>query len=348
VLIHVAKAEGSVSPTVVLDGSHFKGSPKDAMPLLKKIYEEFKNKDANLISKYAVIKPSNHPMYDIDYLFFQLIPGEPVTFDIKGSCGHSILASICVAMEWGWISNVKPGLRVRVFIQNIEGTVVCEIDKTNLFNGIECTAHFINNSEAKLRSMLPTGKPTDLIKTNLGDFEVSIVSAGNPYVFIKSTDLGIQNEHELFEADHSIFNQLQIIRKGVSNILGWDPNSVFPKITTFGHFRENFLSTRAISVPSWHPTLALTGAACLSVAAAIKDTVVYKVADKLKENNFLHINTKGGRTGVSCTTTGENLDDYLLYSSISNKKVNLLFPLNISVEEGFIWQQEQKRQQVLI
>jgi 2-methylaconitate cis-trans-isomerase PrpF len=346
--IHIAKAEGSVSPTVVIDGSDFKGSPIDIMPLLVEIKTELDKSEVNLISKYAVIKPSSHPMYDIDYLFFQLIPGNPFSFDINGSCGHSILASIRVAMEWGWISNVFPGLRVRVFIENIGDSVVCEIDKINLLNSIECTAHFINNSRVKLKSFLPTGKPTDVLNTSIGEFEVSIVSAGNPYVFINSDYFGIRSEQDLFEGDQLLFDQLQIIRQEASNVLGWDPNSIFPKIAIFGYFTGKSLSVRAISVPSWHPTLALTGVASLSVATAIEDSVVYKVANQLKDNNFLHINTNGGQTGVSCKTTGNSTEDFLLYSSIPHKKVHLLGSVYKNIEEEFHWQQKQKQQILMV
>ncbi|QTR06025.1 hypothetical protein J7S33_06940 [Saccharothrix algeriensis] len=33
------------------------------------------------------------------------------------------------------------------------------------------------------------------------------------------------------------------------------------------------VAARAVSVPSWHPTLALTGAVCVAAAAAIPGTV---------------------------------------------------------------------------
>ncbi|GGP76106.1 acyl-CoA dehydrogenase family protein [Streptomyces abikoensis] len=63
------------------------------------------------------------------------------------------------------------------------------------------------------------------------------------------------------------------IRRAAIEPLGWSKDSVFPKIAAVGAYQPGRLATRAISVPSWHPTLALTGATCLAAATTIPGTV---------------------------------------------------------------------------
>ncbi|MGX4608041.1 PrpF domain-containing protein [Priestia sp. JNUCC 25] len=345
-LVHIAKAEGSVSPTVVVDGTEFTGEPEDALFFLSNVHKNhIENQDLQ-ITKYAIIWPSNHPMYDLNYMFFQQIPGEPCTFDYKGSCGHSILASIKVAMHWGWIPKATPGLRVRVYIENVNDSLVCEVDQASR-DDIECTAHFISNPPLKLGATLPTGQVSDMLKTSFGKVEVSIIAAGNPYVFVESSALNINNEFDLFQAEEELFLKLQEIRKEAIKLLGWSQDSIFPKIALLDCFDQESISIRAISVPSWHPTLALTGAACLGVAASIKGTIVSKIAKKLDGYNCLKIRTKNGNTGVNSATTGEDLEDYLLYSSISDKKVQLICPINIGTEEEVLWKHSQKQKMIL-
>ncbi|MBK5432176.1 hypothetical protein EJ131_31780 [Bacillus mycoides] len=340
-LTYIAKAEGSVSPTVVIDGAGLGEQPLDIIPELHKIKDDLSVNNESQITKYAVIKPSNHPMYDIDYLFFQLIPGNPCRFDYAGSCGHSILAAINVAIKWGWIPTVSPGLRVRVNIKNVGDSLVCEIDQISR-TAIGCTAHFIEKPGTKLGTLLPTGQTKNIVKTPLGNFECSIVSAGNPYVFVSCLELGIESEEQLFNAGNDVFTKLQEIRYAASNLLGWDPESVFPKIAVLGRFRPDTVSVRAISVPKWHPTMALTGVACLGVSASMKGTVAYDIASQCFMNNNLKIQTSGGTTAVSSATTGNEMDDYLLYNSISNKKVELVEPNLSGKKEELNWKQSQK------
>ncbi|WNB92527.1 PrpF domain-containing protein [Bacillus sp. NEB1478] len=339
-LIYIAKAEGSVSSTVVIDGRNMDNDPAIILPVLSSIHSRLQEmKGYKTITKYAVIQPSSHPMYDLNYFFFQLIPGEPCRFEYTGSCGHSILASIQVAITWGWISSACPGLRVRVYVENIGNSLVCEVDQATR-QGINCTAHFIETGDTRLGSFLLTGNPSDVLETEDGVVEVSLISAGNPYVFVDAKTLGCFNQFDLFQADEVLFQKLQRIRIAASKRLGWNPESVFPKIAAVSRFDEESLSVRAISVPKWHPTLALTGTACLGVASAIKDTVVYRMIEGMKtENGLVKIVTQGGTTCVSSITTGSSSEDRLLYNSISNKNVQLIEPINLAKGEIHPWKQ---------
>ncbi|GAA1332675.1 hypothetical protein GCM10009660_07490 [Catellatospora bangladeshensis] len=62
------------------------------------------------------------------------------------------------------------------------------------------------------------------------------------------------------------------MRVAGERLLGWPPG-VFPKIAALMPDEGGAVAARAVSVPSWHPTLALTGAVCVAAAAAIPGTV---------------------------------------------------------------------------
>jgi 2-methylaconitate cis-trans-isomerase PrpF len=339
-LTSIAKAEGSVSSTVVVDGREMANNPAIILPALTSIHESLQEtRRDEVITKFAVIQPSTHPMYDLNYFFFQLIPGSPCRFEYSGSCGHSILASIQVAITWGWISSPCPGLRVRVFVENIGDSLVCEVDQATR-RGINCTAHFIEMGETRLGHLLLTGNPSDYLQTKDGVVEVSLVSAGNPYVFVDAKSLGYFTQEALFQADEKLYQTLQGIRRAASEKLGWDPESVFPKVSAVAQYDNESVSVRAISVPKWHPTLALTGAACLGVASAIEGTVVHRIVDDLvNDDGSVKIVTRGGRTCVSCRTTGSSSEDRLLYNSISNKSVQLIETINLTKGEFNSWKQ---------
>lgn len=337
-LAYIAKAEGSVSQTVVVDGRNIGNEPNTIIPILREINETIGTRE-ELITKFAVIKPSIHPMYDLNYFFFQLIPGDPCQFEYTGSCGHSILASIHVAIKWGWLPNANPGLRVRVFIENIGDSLVCEIDQADKYS-INCTAHFIDMNKTLLRNLLLTGNVTDIIHTDIGSFEISLVSTGNPYVFVNAKDLGYFSKNELFQAGNDLYLKMEKIRNAASKLLGWNPKSVFPKIAAISDYGNGNITVRAISVPKWHPTIALTGATCLGVAGVIEETIVNKLVKSAgMSNNLINIDTPSGNTSVICATTGRSLKDSLLYTSISNKRVDLIEPINLIKGETSSWKQ---------
>ncbi|MFD0589452.1 PrpF domain-containing protein [Paenibacillus sp. GCM10027627] len=343
-LTHLALAEGSVSSSIIIDGTELSSSPNEIVPVLSALNADLDHDKHSygLISKFVVIRPSTHPMYDLSYRFFQLVPGNPVTFDYSGSCGHSILAAIQVAMKWGWVASASPGLRVRVYVENVGDSLVCEIDHA-VRSGMNCTAHFIVNAGTTLGSLLPSGTLLNQLQTEYGQYEVSMVSSGNPYVFVDAADLGIYSQEELFEAGCEAVDKLQAIKRAAATELGWNPEGVFPKVAAIASYEPDTMVFRALSIPSWHPTIALTGAACIGAASAIEGTVVHRIVQQTQSTGYrLKVLTKGGSTVISTATTGGKLTDELLYNSISEKNVRLLGALPFKEGATYEWELHRK------
>ena len=140
-LAHLAFAEGSPSATLVIDARASITDEQVIRNWLIPFYHSLQSQYDIAVLKYALIRPSTHPMFDLDYRFVQCIPSSPPEFDFKGSCGHSILCAVTVAGHWGWLSPLAPGLRVRVNVENNGDHVVCEVDEAQR-RQVRYTWHF--------------------------------------------------------------------------------------------------------------------------------------------------------------------------------------------------------------
>ncbi|WP_051804292.1 hypothetical protein [Streptomyces griseus] len=191
------------------------------------------------------------------YRFVQAMPGGG--FDFRAGCGHSLLA--CV------VAYGAPG-PVTVRSLTTGDTVLCEPEPRRGAH----TLHFLRAPDAP--GTLPTGRPRDRL---LG-VPASLVSYGNPYVFV--------------DARHARTRpHLLALRAEAARLLGHPPGSALPKIAAVGEAPDGGLSVRALTVGGWHPRLALTGAAALAAAGALEGTVVPPVRGPVR--------TPGGTVTVS-------------------------------------------------
>lgn len=319
---HIAYAVGSPCPTLVLDASHL---PRDRKPLLAALTQArgwLGQAGGEHVLKTALIERSEHPLYDVDYRFIQGLPGGPSGFDLIGSCGHSILAAIVAGAESGMLPKLGPGVRNRVNILNNGDHVVCEVDEVQR-NTVEFTVHFIQTPPKPLSSLLLAAEPRTELSVDGGTIQVSLVSAGNPYVFVDAASLSITTLPELFADDQELFERLRRIRAAASARLGTPPESVFPKIAVVMPLDTGRVAVRAVSVPKWHPTLALTGAACLGAAASIVNTIPWLAVNQagVSSNGQIDIETPGGSTAVRAAVRVNDGEPALAWASIAHKKV---------------------------
>jgi 2-methylaconitate cis-trans-isomerase PrpF len=166
---------------------------------------------------------------------------------------------------------------VRVRVDNNGDTVVCEVDEMHRSGG-NLTVHFLQEPDVALDRLLPTGAPVDSLTVGSTEYRVSLVDMGNPYVFVRARDLGVHSRDELFADDRQLFEDLVALRRAAAVRWGWPDTSAFPKVAAIEHFTHGQVTVRAVSVPKWHPTLALTGATCLAVATVIPHTIAHEVA----------------------------------------------------------------------
>ncbi|MFE3071972.1 hypothetical protein [Streptomyces sp. NPDC059247] len=220
------------------------------------------------LNKIALYGPAARPGRDLDYRFVQALPDG--RFDFRTGCGHSLLA--CVVAEG------RPG-PVTVRAVTTGDTVLCTPEPGPVpphttpgppppppyapgpAPSTPYTLHFLRAPGAP--GGLPSGRPVDV----LDGTPVSLVSYGNPYVFVDVRHLSAHR------GDDALRDRLLVLRAEAARLLGHPPHSALPKIAAFGA-GPGGLSVRALTVGGWHPRLALTGAAALAAAGALDGTVV--------------------------------------------------------------------------
>ncbi|MER5749045.1 PrpF domain-containing protein [Streptomyces sp. NPDC002088] len=321
---HLAKASGAPCPTLVLETDGIADTEQLLRPLLTEIRRRLVRGGHADVLKIALISASPHPLFDLDYRFVQCLPDALDSFDFGGSCGHSILTSVLVAGQLRLVTRLAPGDRVRLRVLNNGDHVVCEVDESRRNSG-DFTLHFVQQPGTRLSRLLMTGRPVDRVSTDSGTYEVSLASLGNPYVFVDARDLGIGTQAELFAAEADVFDEIQRIRLAAAALLGMPADSVFPKVAAIASYAPDRLSARAISVPTWHPTLALTGTTCLAAAAITRDTVPARFLSRWADGSArIEIDTAGGSTVAVAKVDGRSSEPVLQWVSVSRKQARLL------------------------
>jgi 2-methylaconitate cis-trans-isomerase PrpF len=318
-IAHIAVAEGAPCPTLVLAADLLPTDDAELVEVLAQARTWLCDNGAEQVLKVAIVARSAHPLFDLDYRFVQCLPGRPPRFDLRGSCGHSILSSVLVASRLGWLPALAPEQRIRVNVLNNGDHVVCEVDTADRGSG-SFTVHFVHNPSTRLGELLITGEPVTGLTYPGGGIRVSFVSAGNPYVFVDAADLGVTTSAGLFTGGAGLYDELAGIRRSAALHLGWDPDGAFPKVAALVADVPGRLSARALSVPSWHPTLALTGVGCLAAASAIGGTVPHRLARRAGcLPGQVAIDTAGGSTSAAAAVSGTTPGDTLNWISVSGK-----------------------------
>jgi 2-methylaconitate cis-trans-isomerase PrpF len=326
---HLAYASGAPCPTLVLDARHLPREEGALLDALTETRHVLAAAGGAHVLKIALVEPSRHPLFDLDYRFVQALPDGLDRFDLLGSCGHSILASITAAARSGLVARLGPGVRNRVNVLNNGDNLVCEVDEVNR-DRVGFTVHFVRNPPTPVDALLLTGEPVTTLDVDGRPVRVSLVSAGNPYVFVDAAGAGVSTKDELFADDPALMARLLRIRSAAAARVGWPPESVFPKIAVVLPDGPGNLAARAISVPSWHPTIALTGSACLGAATGIVGTLPWLAAQEAGcVDGRIGVTTPGGATTVTAATVLRDGVRELAWISVSHKVVTFhgSFPL---------------------
>lgn len=275
-------------------------------------------------SKVAVIGVSNRPDVDIDYSFGQ-VSLDMALVGKEMNCGNISSAVGPFAIDEGLVKAVEPVTSVRIFNTNTQKIIVAHVpvkDGKAVVNGdfevqgvpgsgARIDLEFENPGGAVTGRVLPTGVPRQVIEANGKNYNVSIVDAANPIVFVKAEELGLTGTELPWELERrpdsrDIMRTLEIIRGQAAHLIGLADDAskaatscpTLPKIGfytrpvsyTDGAGREVVPSQidlvgRLISMGKMIHAYMGTGAVCTIVAANISGTVINEiVAPALGEN----------------------------------------------------------------
>ncbi|MEV0781272.1 PrpF domain-containing protein [Streptomyces sp. NPDC050428] len=305
-IVDVVRVAGAPCPTLVIDREQL---PRGALALrdeLVGVRRWLERTGRAGIAKIALYGTSRDPAHDLDYRFVQSLPGG---FDFRTGCGHSLLACVVAAG--------RPG-PVRVHALTTNHTAVCEPEPS----GGAYTVRL--NRPEQARPLLPTGRPVD----SVGGLRVSLVDFGNPYVFVDAADLGLSSPGELPSEEGDLLVRLLRVRARAARLLGLPAHGALPKIAAVAAYGAGGLTVRAVATTGWHPSLALTGTACLTAATTVPGTVPHRLAGRERDAApgpyTLRVDTPGGPAYASADTSAHTSGPRLDAVRVHGKRATVL------------------------
>ncbi|KAK4198160.1 PrpF protein [Triangularia verruculosa] len=298
-------------------------------------------------SKICILSPPTREDVDVDFTFVQ-VGIRDGRLDMAGNCGN--LSSIVgpVAFNLGMVRGGRGngvGFRregeeeeemvseVRVFNTNTEKVVrsrfkvggnPLRFDPTGGYEmdgvpgrGSRIVMSFLDPGGAGTGRTLPTGNGVDVLRLKGGGaVEASLVDVGNPGVFVRVEDLGVDRPESLtprrVEEDGDLKEKLEEIRRAGAEMMGLDPDvESVPKVVMVfpaGMRRGEGANVRclAMSMGQAHKAAPLTLALCLGAAARLEGTIPNQLAVGLGEGSggVVVIEHPSGKVDVGVTVEG--------------------------------------------
>jgi 2-methylaconitate cis-trans-isomerase PrpF len=285
-------------------------------------------------SKVCIISRSTDPEYDVNYHFGQVSIDRPVV-DYRGNCGNMSSAVGPYAIDEGLVNPAGPVTNVRIYQVNTNKKILAEVPVKDGFydeqgnftidgvpgTGGKIVLHFLRPDASVTDALLPTGNVADAMDVpGLGVITISIVDAGNPVVFVRAADLGL-NGTEIYEIDagEDIREKLEAIRTAAAVLVGLasspeearQTSQAVPKIafvsqpqdyqTAGGKWirKDDIeLVCRIMSMGTLHKAYAVTGAICTAGAAKIDGTVVSEMLTRKPDGEEIRLGHPGGIISV--------------------------------------------------
>ena len=278
-------------------------------------------------SKVVVVWPSSTPGCDVEYDFGQVAVDKPV-IDWSGNCGNLASAVGPFAITQGMLKAPRDGIvqvhlrnrgmdtRIDAYIPMSDGEVAeggdFELDGV-AFPGAEIRLEFLHSgreadSSRASGSLFPTGLRMEKLDVpEVGSFDATMTTAGNPTVFVLASQLGLQgNEGQTcINTDAAMLAKLEAIRLRGTVRMGMARDSQeaaevclhTPKICFIGMPSEFVaasgrvvpaaeidLNARIVSMGKLHHAMTGTGAIALGVAAATPGTLVSQLLDGVRNS----------------------------------------------------------------
>lgn len=274
-------------------------------------------------NKIVIVWKSEEPDVDIEYLVGQVIVGANQV-DYKSNCGNMTAAVGPYAVEEGMVEITEPITTVRMLNRNTDKYIQVTVpidpetktfaqDGDCVIAGVDGTAaelnvNFMNPAGAKTGTLLPTGNRMDVLEIpGFGAIEATILDVSNPMVLVRAEDIGLKGTELPADVNRNekVCELLEKIRGTAACRMGFakdleDAKLHSPAVPKIGFFtkpitftdisgqtveaQEMDICARVISVFQCHKACPLTSASAISVAALLKDSIVWKAIGVLGDN----------------------------------------------------------------
>ncbi len=306
------------------------------------------------LSKVCVVGPPSRPDADVDYTFAQIAVGTPMV-DYSANCGNMSSAIGPFAVDEGLVPAPNgPMAVVRIHNTNTRKIIVSRfamedghaaIDGDLVLDGVAGSGasirlEFQDPGGARTERLLPTGNAVDRLDTGtFGAFDVSMVDAANPCVFVAAAEVnatGIELPDEL-QQNGSLLDRLEAIRRHASVAMdlaaSLDDAATIPGVPKVAMIAAPAASptlsgkalaagdvdilVRMISIGQPHRAVPLTGALCLAAACRIPDSVAARVLRPTAQDGTVRIGHPSGivlvAAEIETTATGVHINQATVF-----------------------------------
>ena len=238
-------------------------------------------------TKVAMLSKSAHPDADVDYFFGQVAVNEHMV-DYGPTCGNILVGVGPAAIEMGLVRTAEGQTVVRIHAVNTGAIVNAEVQTPGgevtyvgdtAIDGVHGTSapvglEFLQVTGSRTGAMFPTGQTKELI----AGLEVTCMDVGMPMMIARAVDFGLtgQESREELDSKPELFERLEAVRliAGERMGLGDVSRSVVPKIGLVSEaWAGGSFSARYFMPWAAHPSMAITGAQCLSACMLAPGTV---------------------------------------------------------------------------
>lgn len=314
-------------------------------------------------SKTVIVSKSSEPGHDVDYLFGQVAIDAPFV-DWSGNCGNLSAAVGGYAITQGLIEPDRVpdnGIaEIRIFQANIQKTIVAfvpisdgQVQETGdfeldgvTFPAAEVQLDFLDPADDSEGPMFPTGNVVDALDVpGLGTFNVTLINAGIPTIFINAADLGFSGSElqDDINSDSAILARFETLRTYGAIKMGLmiDPNEAAgrqhtPKVAMVAGPKDYIASSgstvlakdidllvRAMSMGKLHHAMMGTAAVAIGVAASVPGTLVNLAAGG-GERTSVRFGHPSGTLRVGATAEQRNGQWTALKASMSRSARTLM------------------------
>jgi 4-oxalomesaconate tautomerase len=245
-----------------------------------------------LTSKVAVVKRSERPGVDVDYLFLQVFVDQAIVTDAQ-NCGNILAGVGPFAIERGLVKAGDGETIVTIFMENTDQIAVARVrtpgGKVSYagdahLDGVPGTASpipvvFKDTAGSSCGALLPTGNVVDVID----GVEVTCIDNGMPVVIMRAVDVGITGEEtrDALDGNATLKAKLESIRlqAGPMMNLGDVREKTVPKMTMVSAPKQGgVISTRTFIPHRCHASIGVLGAVSVATACALPGSPAAKLA----------------------------------------------------------------------
>lgn len=322
-------------------------------------------------SKTVILAKSEKGEHDVDYLFGQ-VAIDKAFVDWSGNCGNLTAAVGSFAINSGLVcpSRIPENgvCRVRIWQKNIEKTIIAQVPIIEgevqesgdfeldgvTFPAAEVPVEFVSPVDPSEKTF-PTGNLIDeLVVPDVGTFNVTMINAGIPTIFLKAEDLGY-NGSELqgdINTDEKALARFETIRAYgavkmglISTIEEAKTRQHTPKVAFVAASNDYVTSSgkkvlsadidlqvRALSMGMLHHAMMGTAAVAIASAASISGTLV-NLAISNQNINTVTFGHPSGTLKVGAETTKK--DEQWLVNKVSmSRSARVLMEGSVRVPAG--------------